>query len=298
MSPTCLVRVGNRVVGDGQPVFIIGEIGINHNGSVELAKELIAGAVRAGADAVKFQKRTPEICVPRDQWTMKRETPWGCMTYIEYRHRIELGLDDYIEIDRSCREHGIMWFASCWDEEAVDFIRQFEPPCVKVASASLTDFGLLRKQRGAGCPVMISTGMSTMAEIVDAVRVVGTERLLIAHSTSTYPCPPHDLNLRMIHTLKREYPVCPVGYSGHEVGLAPTWAAVAIGATFIERHVTLDRSMWGSDHAASVEVGGFERLVANVRDIERAMGDGTKRIYDGELEPRRRLRRAQATWSA
>jgi N-acetylneuraminate synthase len=286
--------VGHRVVGDGQPVFIIGEIGINHNGSVDLAKQLIAGAARAGADAVKFQKRTPEKCVPRDQWHLRRETPWGCMTYIEYRHRIEFGLDDYVEIDRCCQEHGILWFASCWDEEAVDFIQQFDPPCFKAASASLTDSDLLRKFRSTGCPLMISTGMSTMSEIVNAVCVTGTDRLMIAHSTSTYPCPPNDLNLRMIDTLKRAFPSCPIGYSGHEVGLAPTWAAVAVGATFIERHLTLDRSMWGSDHAASVELGGFERLVTNIRDIERALGDGTKRVYDGELEPRRRLRRAHA----
>jgi N-acetylneuraminate synthase len=291
---TSSVRIGSRVVGDEAPVFVIGEIGINHNGSLDIAKELIAGAARAGADAVKFQKRTPEKCVPRDQWMTKRQTPWGCMTYIDYRHRLEFGFDEYAEIDRCCRQHGLLWFASCWDEEAVDFILEFDPPCFKASSACLTDLDLLRKQHATGRPLMISTGMSTMTEIVDAVRATGTDRLLIAHSTSTYPCPTHELNLKMISTLRYLYPGCPIGYSGHEVGLAPTWAAVAMGATFIERHVTLDRAMWGSDQAASVEISGFERLVSNIRDIERAMGDGMKRVCEGELEPRRRLRRMQA----
>jgi N-acetylneuraminate synthase len=290
-----IVKLGDRPVGDGEPVYIIAEIGINHNGSLALAKKLIDGAVLSGADAVKFQKRTPELCVPKDQWNIERDTPWGRMTYIEYRHRVEFDEKGYAEIDRHCRDRGIQWFASCWDEEAVDFIERFGPPCYKMASASLTDTPLLAKVRSTGRPLIISTGMSTIEEIEEAVRAVGTNNLLIAHSTSTYPCPPSDLNLRMITTLRAKYPVCPIGYSGHEVGLAPTWAAVTLGATFVERHITLDRSMWGSDQAASVEVGGFLRLVSNCRDIEKALGDGIKRVYDAELGQRKKLRRMSST---
>lgn len=285
------VRIGDKSVGAAMPVFVIAEIGINHNGSLELAKRLIDGAVLAGADAVKFQKRTPEKCVPRDQWDVERETPWGRMTYIEYRRRVELGPREYAEIDRHCRERRILWFASCWDEEAVDFIESFNPPCYKAASASLTDLPLLRKMRSTRRPLILSTGMSTTEEISAAVAAVGRTDLLIAHSTSSYPCPPEHLNLRMIRTLQEQYPDCPIGYSGHEVGLAPTWAAVTLGATFIERHITLDRAMWGSDQAASVEIGGLLRLVANVRDIERSLGDGIKRVYEGELSARKKLRR-------
>jgi N-acetylneuraminate synthase len=285
------VKIGAKGVGAGAPVFVIGEIGINHNGSIEVAKRLIDGAVLAGADAVKFQKRTPERCVPRDQWNIERDTPWGRMTYIEYRRRVEFGPREYAEIDRYCAERGMLWFASCWDEESVDFIESFRPPCYKVASASLTDLPLLKKMRATGRPLMVSTGMSTLEEIAAAVDAVGRENLLIAHTTSSYPCPPEHLNLNMIRTLKGLYPECPIGYSGHEVGLAPTWAAVTLGATFIERHITLDRAMWGSDQAASVEIGGLFRLVANIRDIERSLGDGVKRIYEGELAARQKLRR-------
>ncbi len=288
------VTIGHRPVGDEHPVFIIAEIGINHNGDIGIAKKLIDGAVLAGCDAVKFQKRTPEKCVPRDQWYIERDTPWGRMTYIDYRHRVEFTERQYAEIDRHCKERGILWFASCWDEEAVDFMEQFNPPCYKAASASLTDTSLLLAKKRTGRPLILSTGMSTSDEIGAAVHEVGVENLLIAHSTSTYPCPPHELNLRMIETLKQMYPSCPIGYSGHEVGLAPTWAAVALGATFVERHITLDRAMWGSDQAASVEVGGFIRLVSNIRDIERALGDGVKRVYDAELGQRKKLRRVSS----
>ncbi len=288
-------QIGKRMVGEGHPVFVIAEIGINHNGSLELARKLIDGAVLAGADAVKFQKRTPEKCVPPDQWHVERETPWGRLPYIEYRRKIEFGEKEYSEIDLHCRRRGIPWFASCWDEDAVEFMQQFDPPCYKTASAALTDTGLLLKSRATGMPLIVSTGMSTQQEIEFAVGAVGRDNLLIAHSTSTYPCPPHELNLRMILTLKALYPECPIGYSGHEVGLSPTWAAVALGATFIERHITLDRSMWGSDQAASVEINGFRRLIANIRDVERALGDGVKKVYEEELDKRRMLRRVGNT---
>jgi N-acetylneuraminate synthase len=288
-----VVEIGGRRVGAGEPVLVIAEIGINHNGSLEMARKLIDGAYVAGAEAVKFQKRTPELCVPKEQWHLERDTPWGRIPYIEYRRRMEFGDAEFAAIDRHCRERGIFWFASCWDEAAVDFVERYQPPCYKIASASLTDHDLLCKVRATGRPVMLSTGMSTAAEIDEAVVRLGRRDLLIAHSTSTYPCPPSDLNLRMIETLGRLYPECPIGYSGHETGLAPTWAAVALGASFVERHITLDRALWGSDQAASVEIGGFLRLVANIRDVEKSLGDGVKRVYPGELAHLAKLRRVK-----
>ncbi|MGZ3473827.1 MAG: N-acetylneuraminate synthase family protein [Polyangiales bacterium] len=286
-----MVQIGRKRVGDGESVFVVAEIGINHNGSLEVAKRMIDGAVLAGVDAVKFQKRTPELCVPRDQWYIERDTPWGRMTYIDYRHKVEFSRDDYEAIDRYCRERSILWFASAWDEGAVDFLEWFDPPCYKAASASLTDLALLQKMKSTGRPLILSTGMSTMQEIERGVEAAGTDNLLIAHSTSTYPCPVEQLNLKMIRTLQRRWPDCPIGYSGHETGLAPTWAAVSLGATHIERHITLDRAMWGSDQAASVEIGGLLRLVANIRDIERAMGDGVKKVHESEIAARKKLRR-------
>jgi N-acetylneuraminate synthase len=286
-----IVEVGPRSVGEDQPVFVIAEIGINHNGSLELAEKLIEGAARAGCDAVKFQKRTPELCVPLDQWNVMRDTPWGRLSYIDYKRKIEFGEQEFSHVDEVCRRLGIMWFASCWDLPSIELIERFTPPCYKAASASLTDHDLLRAMKSTGKPLMISTGMSSVDEIDAAVSAVGHKHLLIAHSTSTYPCPVDELNLRMIRTLKREYPRCPIGYSGHETGLAPTWAAVALGATFVERHVTLDRAMWGTDHAASVELSGLTRLVGQIRDVERAVGDGIKRVYDSELPFRQKLRR-------
>jgi len=285
------VRIDDQFVGDGHPVFVVAEIGINHNGSLDLARRLIDGAVLSGADAVKFQKRTPELCVPREQWNIPRETPWGQMSYIEYRHRLEFGEEEYASIDRHCRERGILWFASCWDEEAVEFMERFDPPCYKAASASLTDHDLLHKMKRTGRPLILSTGMSTWEEIEAGVAACGTDKLLLAHSESTYPCPEHQLNLRLIHTLKTRWPHVPIGYSGHETGLVPTWAAVALGATHVERHITLDRAMWGSDQAASVEVGGFTRLVTGIRDVEKSLGDGIKRVHASELLQKKKLRR-------
>jgi N-acetylneuraminate synthase len=285
------VKIGDRWVGRGEPCFIIAEIGLNHNGDIKLAKKLIDAAALTGCDAVKFQKRTPELCVPPAQRDIPRETPWGIMTYLEYRHRVEFGEEEYAEIDRYCRDKGMTWFASCWDEPSVDFIERFAPACYKVASASLTDAPLLGRVRATGRPVIISTGMSTIEEIDAAVARLDPDRLLIAHATSTYPCAPEELNLRVIGTLKQRYDA-PIGYSGHEVGLQTTCAAVTLGACFVERHITLDRAMWGSDQAASVEPVGFSRLVRDIRTIERALGDGRKRVYDSELPIRAKLRRA------
>ena len=282
-----------RVIGQGQPCFVIAEIGLNHNGSLENALKLIDEAVKAGCDAVKFQKRTPEVSTPRDQWDKMRETPWGTMSYIDYRYKVEFGADEYRAIDAMAKEKGIIWFASCWDEESVDFLEQFDPAIYKAASAGLTDLALLKKKKDTGKPLIISTGMSTMEEITKAVDFIGKDQLLIAHSTSSYPAPTNELNLRMINTLTQKYPEVPIGYSGHETGLATTLAAVVLGATFVERHFTLDRAMWGSDQAASVEPVGMAKLVKDIRDVEAALGDGIKKVYDSELGPREKLRRVK-----
>jgi N-acetylneuraminate synthase len=270
----------------------VAEIGINHNGDVELARKLIDVAAAAGCSAVKFQKRTPELCVPRTERDKIRETPWAPMTYLDYRKRIEFGEAEYREIDAYCKEKDIMWFASPWDMESVDFLEMFSPPCHKVASACLTDDHLLNRLAVTGRPVILSTGMSSMEEIRHAVSLLGAERLIITHSTSSYPCSPEELNLNLISTLRDAFD-CPVGYSGHEIGLATTYAAVALGACLVERHITLDRSMWGSDQNASIESTGLFRLVRDIRAIETAMGDGVKRIYETELPARNRLRRVK-----
>ena len=286
------ISIGGRKIGDGHPTYIVAEAGINHNGDIDQAKRLIDAGKHAGVDAVKFQKRTPELCVPPDQQGQMRETPWGYITYLEYRYKVEFSKEQYAEIDRYCRNLGITWFASVWDEPAVDFMEQFNPVCYKIPSASLTDHGLLRKLRSTGRPLILSTGMSTLEQITEAVGLLGTDDLIITHATSTYPCEPEELNLKMIGTLRNEFP-CPIGYSGHEVGLVTTAVAVAQGACMVERHITLDRANWGSDQAASVEPGGFEKLVKYVRVTERSLGDGRKKVYDSELSSLKKLRRAQ-----
>jgi N-acetylneuraminate synthase len=284
-------RLGNQSVGAGQPVYITGEIGINHNGELAGALALIDQAANAGCDAVKFQKRTPEVCTPRDQWDVQRDTPWGRMSYLDYRHRVEFGVEEYAAIDEHARSRGIAWFASPWDIESVDFLEAFDVPAHKVASACLTDDELLRKLRSTGRTIVLSTGMSTMRQIRHAVEVLGSDNIVLCHATSTYPAPAAQLNLRMIHTLQAEFPNVPVGYSGHETGLQTTLAAVAMGAVFVERHITLDRSMWGSDQAASIEPQGLQRLVRDLRVISEATGDGVKRVYDGERAALKKLRR-------
>jgi N-acetylneuraminate synthase len=285
------VRIGDRMVGDDEPVFLAAEIGINHNGDLDIARELIDAAARSGCDAVKFQKRTPELCVPPDQRDRLRSTPWGEITYLEYRERIEFGAAQYGAIDEHCKHLGISWFASPWDEESVKFLEAFEPPAYKIASATLTDEALIKSVRSTGRTIVLSTGMSSLEQIDQAVDLLGgTDDLLITHCTSSYPCPPEELNLRVIETLRKRYR-CPIGYSGHEVGLPTTVAAVALGACYVERHLTLDRAMWGSDHAASVEPGGFERLVNYIRVTEAALGDGEKRVYESERPLMQRLRR-------
>ncbi len=285
------IKLGNKLVGDGHPAYVIAEIGINHNGDLAVAKEMITAAAHAGADAVKFQKRTPEVCTPPEQQKQMRETPWGYITYLDYRYKVEFELDAYKEIDRHCKSLGVDWFVSVWDEQSVDFIEQFDTPAYKLPSASLTDHNLLKHVRKTGKPIIISTGMSTMEQIYKGVNAVGLDNLIIMHATSAYPCDPEELNLRMITTLRDEFPNTPIGYSGHEVGLVPSAVAVALGASSVERHFTLDRAMWGSDQAASVEPGGFEKLVKYIRVTEQSLGDGIKKVYDSELSSMKKLRR-------
>ncbi len=288
------VTIGSRVIGGGRPVYVIAEIGLNHNGDVDLAKRLIDVAADAGADAVKFQKRTPELATPEHMRDIPRETPWGTMSYLDYRRRVEFDRDEYIEVSDHALLRGLDWFASPWDEPSVAFLEDLGVAAHKVASASLTDRGLLAALRDTGKPIILSTGMSTMEQIEAAVDWLGTDRLVLLHATSTYPMEPEEANLRMIPSLRDRFPGVPVGYSGHERGLQVSLAAVALGAVAVERHITLDRTMWGSDHAASLEPAGLQHLVRDIRIIESALGDGVKRVYPGELAPMAKLRRVTA----
>ncbi|TXK17126.1 N-acetylneuraminate synthase family protein [Homoserinibacter sp. GY 40078] len=285
------ITIGSRDVGRDAPVYVIAEIGLNHNGDVDLAKALIDVAADAGAQAVKFQKRTPEISTPEHMRDVRRETPWGEMSYLEYRYRVEFDREQYVEIGDYATLRGLDWFASPWDVPAVGFLEDLNVVAHKVASASLTDHELLRALADTGKPIILSTGMSTLEQIDAAVRILGTERLVLMHATSTYPLPPEEANLRMIATLGDLYPGVPVGYSGHERGLQISLAAVALGAVAVERHITLDRTMWGSDHAASLEPTGFDHLVRDIRIIGEALGDGVKRVFPGEVAPMEKLRR-------
>lgn len=284
------VSVGKKFIGEGEPVYIIAEIGINHNGDIKIAKQLMDVAVETGCDAVKYQKRTPEICVPEEQKSIPRETPWGTMTYFDYKKRIEFEQNEFEQIDAYAKKIGIDWFASPWDVPSVDFLEGFGVPCQKIASACLTDSELLSSINKTKTTTILSTGMSSIDEIDKAVSLLNNVPLAIAQATSTYPAEASELNLRTIQTFAEKYKV-PVGYSGHERGLQVTIAAVALGATFIERHITLDRSMWGTDHSASLEPEGLKKLVRDIRIIELALGDGKKKVYDSEIPIRAKLRR-------
>lgn len=283
------VRVGRAIVGDGQPCYVVAEIGINHNGDVDVAKKLIDVAVQAGCSAVKFQKRTVDVVYTAEELARPRESPFGT-TNGDLKHGLEFGWEEYLAIDQHCRERNIPWFASCWDEESVDFIDQFEVPCYKIASASLTDEGLLRHTRSKGLPIILSTGMSDLYEIDRAVKILGKDRLILLHSCSTYPAYYEELNLKIVPILRQQFDL-PVGYSGHETGIASSVAAVTLGACVVERHITLDRSLWGSDQAASLEPNGLQRLVRDIRLVETAMGDGVKRVLEREVPVMQKLRR-------
>jgi N-acetylneuraminate synthase len=282
--------IGGRELSLGFPVYLVGEIGVNHNGSIEIAKELIDAAALAGLDAVKFQKRTPDLCVPRSQWFIKRATPWGEMNYIDYRHKVEFDHSQYQEIANYCTAKKMHWFASAWDEQAVDFLEEFGVCCHKIASAGLPDEALLKRVASTGRPVILSTGMSTMNQIHRAVDVLNSTQLLLCHTTSAYPTKPHELNLKMIGTLAEEFKL-PVGYSGHELGILPSLASVPLGACLVERHITLDRTMWGSDQSVSLEPVEFSELAKGIRLIESSLGDGIKQVYDSELGVMNKLRR-------
>ena len=284
-----VVRIGNRLVGPGQSTLVVAEIGINHNGKLDLAKRLIEAAAHAGCDAVKFQKRTVDVVYSREELARPRESPYGT-TNGDLKRGLELDREAYEEIGRLCGRLGLLWFASCWDRASVDFMEQFDPPCYKIASASLTDDRLLCYTRSKGKPIILSTGMSTLEQIDHAVGLLGTTDLILLHTCSTYPSQYPELNLRVILTLRERYDV-PVGYSGHETGLPSSVAAAALGACMVERHITTDRSLWGSDHAASLEPNGINRLVRDIRLVETSMGDGIKRIVPSEVPVMQKLRR-------
>jgi N-acetylneuraminate synthase len=283
------VKIGQTLVGDGLPVYVIGEVGINHNGDLAIAKKLIDEAAEAGCSAVKFQKRTVDVVYSAEELSRPRESPFGT-TNGDLKRGLEFGADEYRAIDLHCRGVGIHWFASCWDEASVDFMERFHPPAYKIASASLTDDNLLRHHRRTGKPIILSTGMSTEAQVDHAVEVLGTQDLILLHTTSAYPANIGELNLTLIPKLRERYGV-PVGYSGHETGLVTTAAAVALGACVVERHITLDRAMWGTDQSASVEPQGLRRLVREIRAVEAALGDGIKRVSDAEVPVMKKLRR-------
>jgi N-acetylneuraminate synthase len=283
------IQINNKKVGDGYPCYIIAEIGINHNGDINIAKRLIDLAIFSGCDAVKFQKRTIEVVYTPEELAKPRESPFG-MTNGDLKYALEFGLKEYTEINNYCKEKNITWFASCWDEGSVDFIEQFNVPCYKIASASLTDDNLLRYTRAKGKPIILSTGMSTLEQIDHAIDVLGKDDLIILHTCSTYPSKYEELNLKVITSFKERYGL-PIGYSGHESGLASTIAAVALGACIVERHITLDRAMWGSDQAASVGTSGIIQLVRDIRLAETSMGDGIKKVAEREVPIISKLRR-------
>jgi N-acetylneuraminate synthase len=286
------VKIGGRSVGDGESCYIVAEIGINHNGDLDLAKRLISVAIAAGCNAVKFQKRTVDVVYTPDELAKPRESPFGT-TNGDLKRALEFGQEEYEDIDAYCKAVKIAWFASCWDEDSVDFIDQFDPPCFKIASASLTDDDLLRKTRATGKPLILSTGMSTLEEIDHAIKILGPEDLILLHACSTYPANYDELNLRAIPSLRERYGI-PVGYSGHETGIPSTVAAVVMGACCVERHITMDRAMWGSDQAASLEPNGITRVVRDIRLIEQSLGDGIKRVYEREYPIIKKLRRVGA----
>lgn len=292
--------MGMKLLPDRGPfkTKIIAEVGISHNGDLDLAKELILTAKAAGCDFVKFQKRDPDICVPEAQKNTIRNTPWGSMTYLEYKYKVEFGAREFTEIDRFCSEIGIGWFTSVWDRNSVDFMAEYVTKVdgtyktiMKIPSALITDHELIKYARSKSDILLMSTGMSTQEEIDAGIKIGNPD--VVMHTNSTYPSPVEELNLNYITSLKKMYPDIEIGYSGHEYGLVTTFAAVAMGATWIERHITMDRTLWGSDQSSSVEPSGFIKLVKGIRDIEKATAEPESEIrvlYESELNKRKSLR--------
>ena len=286
-----IVKIADKIIGEGYPCFIIAEIGINHNGSVNLAKKMIDIAITTGCDAVKFQKRTVDVVYTKEELEKERKSVFG-NTNGDLKRGLEFGYDEYKEIDEYCKNKGIIWFASCWDIGAVDFIEKFDVPCYKIASASLTDDELLKHVKSKGKPILLSTGMSTIKEITHAVDILGEDNLVIYHCTSTYPSNAEETNLLAIKTFKQMF-TCPIGYSGHERGVTPSVLAVAMGATSVERHITVDRTNWGSDQAASLEMAGLYHMVRDIRQVPALLGDGKKVVYPREIPIIDKLRRVK-----
>ena len=275
-------------------IYIIAEIGINHNGSIDVAKQLIDIAHVAGCDAVKFQKRNPDVCVPEHQKSVMRETPWGKMTYLEYKYKVEFGDSEYNEIDQYCKQKGIDWSASPWDLDSLDFLNKYNLSFIKIPSALLNNLDLISEAATTAKKLILSTGMSTIEEVDSAVEAIKASNsncdFALLHCNSSYPAPNEDLNLRCIKTLQDRYN-CEVGYSGHEFGLTTSIASLCMGATIIERHITLDRTMWGTDQMCSVEPQGLIKLVRGVKELNQALGDGVKRVTETELPIKDKLRK-------
>ena len=290
MSGPRHISVGQNQIGPDSDIFFIGEIGINHNGSMELAKQIIDMAVFCSVDAVKFQKRTPELSVPERMRDRIRETPWGEMTYLEYKQRIEFGKNEYDEIDRYCRKQGILWTASPWDLPSLEFIESYDVPFHKVPSALLTHREMLERLAELGKPIFLSTGMSTHEEISRAMEVLKGCQLVLFHCNSSYPSRDDELNLDCIPTLQELYPDTIVGYSGHEQGISPSLVAATLGAGVIERHITTDRALWGTDQGASIDFSGLRRLVRDLKKLPLWRGDGIKRVTESEALVREKLR--------
>ena len=286
------IRLGEKTVGEGCNPYFIAEIGINHNGDLGVAKRLIDASFAIGWDCVKFQKRTPDIAVPESQKNVMRSTPWGEMTYLEYKKRIEFGKEEYDYINKYCKEKPISWTASPWDIPSLEFLLNYDIPFIKLASATNGSTELIKKACASGKPIIMSTGMSTQEELdkaVDLLERFSNGNYALLHTNSVYPAPIDELNLKYIQTLKNRYG-CVVGYSGHEQNLEPTVAAVTLGADIVERHVTLSHDMWGTDQKASLEINAMYLLYRRCRDIKLMLGDGEKKLEEDELQVRKKLR--------
>ena len=272
-------------------VYTIAEIGINHNGDINLAKKLIDAAYVTGWDCVKFQKRTPDICVPDHQKNIVRQTPWGEMKYIDYKHKIEFENEEYKIINEYCASKPIDWTVSIWDIPSLKFIINYDVPFIKIPSAHITNDLLIEESAKTKIPIIISTGMSTLEEVDKAYEIIKKyhNEIVIMHCNSTYPAPEDELNLKVIHSFKNRFD-CAIGYSGHEYSVEPTVIAAILGAEIIERHITLDHNMWGTDQQSSLEIDGMDRLIRRLKSLEKIIGDGEKKLSPSELEVKKRLR--------